>query len=460
MRRSARPGATARSRVAAMLAALLPVAVITAASPAGADTGGGALFHVETTVSGVLVTSTQQPALSVVTAGLVDSAVAYTASTLDASGGSRARAAAYFPGDLVVQGPSLLCQLSGGCPANPPSYPLLADASYPTHPHDHAGAVQPVGDGTPVRAVAGSADATAQPQSTDAQTQATSVQALTGTPAAVTVGASTASSAASMRGDGVHVRVESLLHDVSIAGVLRVRTVHVVDDVVVRPNAKPTDRPTVELAGVSFAGQSASIDSSGVHVAGHNGPSPARQLSRQGVTVTLLGADRADGTGAARSDARGLMVTFALPVNGVPYVPNPVPCPDGFPFCVGGVNVNATYVGTLTLGSAGVAVDAEPPLGLGGLLAPPLTPGAAAGGSGQGPRLAPGAGAAAGSAQQPPPRGAMPLVAKPVAPAPRGALAGLSRVPLGALYAVLALVTVTLFVGWRATMTLASGRRR
>ncbi len=440
--------------------ALLPGAVAATPAPAHADTlGAGTLFHVETTVAGVSVTSTQQPALSVVTANLVDSAVAYAATTLDASGGSRARAAGYFPGDLVVQGPSLLCGMSGGCPVNPPSYPLLADASYPTHPHAHAGPAAPVGDGATVTAAAGGADATAGPQATSALTRAGAVHALAGTPAAVSVGASTATSTASARSDGVHVHVESLLHDVSIAGLLRVRTVDVVDEIVARPDATPTDRPTVELSGVSFAGQSATVDATGVHVAGHTGPSPARQLSRQGVTVSVLGADRADSTGAARSTARGLMVSFALPVSGVPYVPNPLPCPDSFPFCLGGANVNATYVGTLVLGSAGIAVDAEPPLGLGAVLLSPLSATAATAGAAQA-----GAAAAAGPALLSPsqhggPDGA-PVVAGPPSAGSRSLLAGLTRLPLDALYAVLAVVTVVLFVGWRATMTFASGRRR
>src|SRR3954452_22860780 len=124
---------TVAGRVAAVgllgLAPLLP-----ATDAASADV----FLQAQTTATAVHVSVTQQPAGSIITASLLDDAVAYAAGDFDSGGTSEALAAPAFPGRLVVQGPQLLCSEVFSCPAAPPSYPLLADASYPRRSHDRA----------------------------------------------------------------------------------------------------------------------------------------------------------------------------------------------------------------------------------------------------------------------------------------------------------------------------------
>src|SRR5947209_16353360 len=118
-------------------------AVVTAAVAALPTTAhADAVFQAQTAATAVHVVLTQQPASSIITASLVDDATGYAASAYDSSGGSEGQAASVYPGNLVVQGPSLFCSELFPCPATPPAYPLLADASYPRRPSDTATANQ------------------------------------------------------------------------------------------------------------------------------------------------------------------------------------------------------------------------------------------------------------------------------------------------------------------------------
>jgi hypothetical protein len=429
--------------------------------PAAADE---AFVHVETAAAAVLVASTQHPGLTPFSNGIVDSAGAYAAGVLDSSGGSQAQAAVLYPGALVVQGPSLLCQeivpqyFGTDCPAQPPDYPLLAQATYPTHPHDTAAASgSPVGgSGAPLTVVPGRSEATAEASSSTADTQTASLQVLAGTPGAVSIDSAASSTTSTESGGAVTVTVTSVLHGVTIAGAMRVDTIRAVDQITASPGRKPVDRPHVTVTGVTVNGESATIDETGVHVAGQSGPATPSALSQQGVTVRLVGVDRSDHTGTARSNATGLFVTAAVPVQGVPSVPNPVGCPpDPFPCPPNPSNLNATYFASATLGSVGAVAAMQP--GMSFDIGAPLLGGAV--GSGSAPVVSNGGG---GSGALPPSAtGPAPGNAPEVAPSlPRTVLSGLLRVPLDALYAVLGLVTAALFVGWRATMHLAAGRRR
>src|SRR5205807_4052444 len=136
----------------------------------------------------------------------------------------------------------------------------------------------------------------------------------------------------------------------------------------------PVDHPQVTVTGVTVAGVPAQIDDKGVHVAGQNGPSLTQRVAQQGVDIRTVGTQRNDTTSLARSEATGLIVTFSLPVSGLPYVPNPLPSPfDAVP----GVNANGTYVGYVTLGAVGAVAgaNAQPTFALGGtfpLTSPPV----------------------------------------------------------------------------------------
>src|SRR5436309_7307306 len=153
--------------------------------PARADT----VFQAQTAAAAVHFVLTQQPANSIITAGLVDDATAYAASAFDSGGGgSEAQAASVFPGNLVVQGPALFCTQVFTCPATPPDYPLLADASYPRRAHAEASAdQQPVGQG-PLVVTPSVSSAAATADGNDASTAAGAMTVLSGTPVAITIG--------------------------------------------------------------------------------------------------------------------------------------------------------------------------------------------------------------------------------------------------------------------------------
>ena len=86
-------------------AALLGAAPLAFATPAAGDV----VLQAQSAATAVHVSISQQPASSLVTASLLDDAVAYAAADFDSGGSSEALAAPAFPGRLVVQGPQLLC---------------------------------------------------------------------------------------------------------------------------------------------------------------------------------------------------------------------------------------------------------------------------------------------------------------------------------------------------------------
>ena len=120
-------GVHVRRRTAAALPVVAVVTPMVLASPAHADV----VLQAQTAATAVHVSLTQQPASSLITASAVDDAAAYAAGAFDSTGGSDSQAATFYPGNLVAQGPALFCSQLFPCPAAPPDYPLLADASYP-----------------------------------------------------------------------------------------------------------------------------------------------------------------------------------------------------------------------------------------------------------------------------------------------------------------------------------------
>lgn len=423
-----------------------------------------AFFQVETNATAVHVSVTQQPASSIITASLFDDAVAYAASDFDSGGSSEALAAPVFPGRLVVQGPQLLCSELFSCPAQPPDYPFLADASYPRRTRDTATASgHPMGSG-PFVVTPTTATATAGAGHNHATTQAGGAKLLAGTPGAVTVGASTAATTVQSTARRTVVTVTSTASDVTVGGLLHIASVRSVDHVIVSAGHRPTAHPSITVAGVTVAGHHATIDSTGVHVDGTGGGALGRKLSRKGVTIRTVGIQRRLTRTGSRSQAVGLSIDVTVPVNGVPYIPNPLP-PLPPPFdqipTLPGVNANGSYVGHITIGAVGAAagVGTEPTFGSIGKLP-------AAGGQS-------GATGASGSSGTPPLGGndlvgklAKPAPATPpsVASGPSGVARGLvdlvSKAQLETLYAVLALGSFALFIGWRAAVAIRAGRSR
>ena len=443
-----------RAAAACALGLLVPVV---AASPASADV----FFQAQATATAVHVTITQQPADSIITASLIDDAVGYAASDFDSSGSSEAQAAPAYPGKLVVQGPGLLCSELFPCPAAPPAYPLLADASYPRNPTDKATLNQQQAGSGPFALTPLTATAQAGQDGNTGTTSAASAAILAGTPVAVTVGSSRSTSSVGSTANALTVHVASVLHDIDVGGLVHISAVDAADDITVTSGKRPIDRPDITVSGVTVAGQAATIDDRGIHIAGQQGPSLSQRLARQGISIRTVGADRSDTATAGRSDATGLAVDFAVPVSGLPYIPNPLPpLPpplDQIPQ-LPGVNANGTYVGHVTLGAVGAAgaIQTEPTFGLGGAL-PAGGASASSGTAGASGSTGPLGGNQLVQSLSNAPGSAAPAVAAP----PRGGLSGfldtLSKADLEALYAALALGSVALFVGWRGAMMLWQG---
>jgi hypothetical protein len=423
-----------------------------------------AFFQVETSAAAVHVTVTQEPASSIITASLFDDAISYAASEFDSGGSSEALAAPAFPGKLVVQGPQLLCTQLFSCPVTPPDYPLLADASYPRQRHDTATlSGRPMGAG-PFIVTPLSASARAAADSNKAGTEAGRADLLAATPGAVTVGASAASTAVTRTGQHAIVTVTASASDITIGGLVHVASVRAVDRVVATAGQPPAAHPRVTVTGVTVAGHAATIDDKGVHVDGAGAGDFGREIARHGLTIRTVGVRHRHTRNASRSEALGLRIDVAVPVNGVPYIPNPLP-PLPPPFdqipALPGINANGSYVGHVTIGAVGAAagIGSEPLFSLGSVTSP-SPPGTTPTGQSTPTRAAPlGGNELVGTLATSPPS-TPPSVAGRSPGALRGFVDLVSKNQLETLYAVLALGSLALFIGWRATAVLRAGRSR
>lgn len=455
------------------LALLAPAALLS--SPTARAAGGGPSdFQIMTAAAAAQLSATQNPPnFGPFANGIVDATLGYATGDFATGGDSSAGAAAFYPGNLVAQGPSLFCQEvipdipGASCPGQLAnfSYPLLAQASYPTAPRGSAGAgTGPVGGkGLPAAATPAPASATASASGNSSDTSLARGLFFTTTPAAVSVGSASSTETSAATSESAAVTVTTTLKNVTIGGLLRIATLKTADSVVVNASGAVTDQPRTTLAGVTLAGQPASIDESGVHAAGRSGALLVRQLSAKGLTVSLVGTSRQDAAAAARSTATGVLVSFNLPLatgQAPPQLPGPVTSACGqLGFPCGIPDPNATYAGQLVLGAVGVAVGAEPAINLNlnlNLALPPTgLPGAGASTAGAAPAVAPGTVAAA------PPAGAAPRVAAtPAARGFAGTLDSLAGAMIDRVYIALALGAAAVFLLWRAAATLAARRAR
>lgn len=323
------------ARVGALpAAAALALVALPASSDAASATPVG--YAVTTAGAAVRVVSTQRPAFSIATGDVVDQTLGLVGSSYGSST-SESRAASYYPGDLLAQAGQLICGQFGPCPVEPPAYPLLAEASWPTVEH---AMVQPAGP------AAGTASATATSTGNAASTTAAGSAS-----GGLTLGGSSSSTSTTTGADGLRVRVATTLHDVSL-GPLAIRSVRVTDDVLVRPDGRTTSTPHVVTGGVTVAGEPVEL-----------GSTPLPGLAARGLTVRVIGTEKA----GARSGATGVRIDLSVPVQGVgapaPGLPNP----------------DRTYVSSFVLGQVSVLAARDdqfqlptlplptvPPTGLGG----------------------------------------------------------------------------------------------
>jgi hypothetical protein len=280
-----------------------------------------ASYSVTTAGAAVQVISTQKPAFSIATGDLVDQTLGLVDSDFGSST-SQARAASYYPGDLIAQAGQLICGQFGPCPFAPPAYPLLAEASWPTVQHATAGQG------------AGTSQAAADVRGNEASTSGAA-----GPSSGLLVGSISSSTRTAVQVDGLHVHVATTLQDIGF-GPLALSSVRVTDDVLVRPDGTRTAKPRVAASGATVGGQPVEL-----------GSTPVPALAEKGLAVRVVGANSA----GARSGAIGVRIDISMPVNGVGA---PLP---GLP------SLDRTYVGSIVLGQVSVvaardeSLDVIPP---------------------------------------------------------------------------------------------------
>lgn len=443
--------------VAVATLGLLATAPLTATASAAnhrpaAHHSANYFFVASTTAAAASFQTTQQPASSIITGNLVNDSTGYTAIAFDTSSGSEAQAATLFPGNLVVQGPGLLCNegvLPFACPVQPPNYPLLADATYPNHQHASAQTnVSSVGGG-PLQADPAASTATATAKQASAQAGTGSANLLAKTPGTVTVGSQSSSSDVVTDSRSVTVTVRSHVSDIDIAGLVHIGAVTGTDTQRLVAGRKPVDQPSLTVTGVTVGGQSATVDSDGLHIAGRKGPSLLHQLTAKGITIEPVTVTRHDTSHGARSDVTGLVIVSTIPVKKAPYIPNPlssVPPFDNVP----GVDAKGTYISTLQLGGVGAAaaIQRQADVGLGGLGPLPVTakpPAAKGGAPASGSTVSTGGGSSAVA----PAGGGGGRAPQVAAPAARTETGFLDDFGLDRLYLVIALGSAAIFLGWR-----------
>jgi hypothetical protein len=454
----------AKARQALVLAALGVTWAATAANAAVPALAGSttSYFSATTTASAIHVSFAQSPADSIITGSLINDAAGYATSGFDSGGSSEATAAPLYPGTLVVGGPGLLCTDLFTCPFTPPPYPLLADASYPQTPTAHIVTTKPtVGLGTVLSLTPSTATAQAHVGGNASATKTGAVSLLGGTPLALSVGSSAASTRVRTHGSVITIDVRSSVSHIKVGQLLRIASLRTTDSITLGRGRAPVDRPRVAISGVTVAGKSATITSTGIHLAGHHLASLARTLIRSGVKVRTLGIARTDHANSARSSAGGIEIDFAVPVTKSPYIANPLTGVPGLNQ-VPGIDLKGTYVGVVQLGGAGAAgtVQAQRDSGV-----PPPASTSGRSSSGTTSRGSSGVAAGAGQVTTPPLTAASPVVAADPQPGRSLLLVALSRVDLMTLYLVLAIGTAAIFLGWRGSAALRrrsgmTGRRR
>jgi hypothetical protein len=300
-----------------------------------------------------------------------------------------------LPGLLCLAGVPCDQFASGIGQPFPPADPLVAHASYPSPEKADA----PTVNGQNI-SLSGGDPSSAQVAVASAHSEAdldhvsgTATAAKTTLLGAIAVGASTTTQASHVKDGALVSDAQSVVHDVTIGtGLIHIGAVDAVSRVTTVPGGKPVDTSSVTISGVTVAGQTATIDQSGVHLSGTDALTSAlngalqtfvnQTLQAAGVELRALGVTTTDDDNGHTSLAQGLLIGFQAPVNG-PQPPAigwpagvPCPLPNSLPLdlCSGvGVNLNADYFGQVLLGQAGTISLAQPSA-LGGLPTLPAVP--------------------------------------------------------------------------------------
>jgi hypothetical protein len=280
---------------------------------------------------------------------------------MDSSGSISALASSLYPGAGFLGAPALLCQFSADlCKviSNVPRYPVIATASYPTHPEDSA-------DAPPAGAALQQGPLTVAPGVTTAkagadQVEATTEAGRTGLEGVVRAGSATSHSKQVFEGSTLVVTAESAVNGLDIGGgQLHIDHVRSVATARVDGGRVTASSATTTVSGATAGGVPVAIDSSGVHVAG-NGDGGALQggvnaalaaMDASGIKVRMLTPSKLAKPGTAAASTGGLLITFAQTVALPNPPPNPLPAPP---------SGNGDYVGSVTIAGAGATAFATP----------------------------------------------------------------------------------------------------
>ena len=287
-----------------------------------------------------------------------------------------ARASILFPGNGLILGPSLACGTFGG--EFPDDFKPILDAclqyKYPLTVF--ADAFEPDGSttgalalGSPKDPISGTAGGAKAHAGEDGVTTDAAMQDLRvlGLPAfgpvkppipgfeldtsVLTIDSATSRTNQRIEKGGIVVDAEATLEGIRmIGGLLEIGSIrsqsHALDD----GNGKQTPDATLEVSGVTVAGQPAQITDQGLVVGedgGGQGPlaeseqSAANKLLEEfNIRVTLLPASEGVEKGAAVASVGGVLVEFSRDVQGAPLVPGPI----------GDVDANGIYTGSILLG--------------------------------------------------------------------------------------------------------------
>jgi len=298
--------------------------------------------------------------------------VPYAESAWTSGGASTATAGSVYPGSAGTRGPGLLCDFSGGqCPPGfPPAYPLFAEASYPAQPD---ASTQP-GDS---RAHAGRDHAEAT-----AGVSTLLEPALGPLSPVATVGSINSVARQEFSADGTTIisTAETHLSDISLLdATIHIESIDVTSISTSAGRGDTTESNVTTVNGVTVAGVPATLTNRGLEIAGQGGGAAEREqfeseldaaLEAFGAGIRLVGASGDAGDDVASGSARGIEITFDVPLSGPPLPGPPDPnFPDPNTFY-------RNYVGTMTLGLADSSAFANPDGfgfgggGLGGILGP------------------------------------------------------------------------------------------
>ena len=343
-------GATGKQHTAALLS-LIALGLLVTPQHAGAGEGGQDIDASGSTfASGIDGYLNTRPGLLIIP-DVVHAAAPYTITEYSTTSGASARAASYFPGQGPLSAPVLVCAATPVCgTVAPPDYPLIADANYPARPDSQA-------------------TASGEPQT---------VGPLTTTPSAVTAHAGVTDSRAEVLASGTSLagiaaeairstsrqvvdkgrlvlRSEVVLSGVTLPGALHIDQVRseVLVDVLLDRVSSGSARTTV--SGATVAGIPVTVSATGISVNGQGdggavgaaAQGALAQLAATGLKARVLPPTSTLAKGRGAASTGGLLVSFQRELAGVPPLP-------------AGPSPNRTYVGSFTLGAAGVSGFAAP----------------------------------------------------------------------------------------------------